>query len=87
MQNIEIDLKASDKFKIIKDTSAKRNIKFTVNELCEIASVSKSGYYNWLNNAEKRGIKEGQDRNDFELILEAYNYKGVKINIYETFKA
>lgn len=78
MQNIEIDLKASDKYKIIKVTSEKKNIKFTIAELCDIASVSKSGYYNWLNNADKREIKEEQDRNDFELILEAYNYKGIK---------
>lgn len=78
MQNIEIDLKASDKFKIIKDTYAKRNIKFIIYELCEIASVSKSGYYNWLNNAEKRESRETQDKQDFEFILEAYNYKDVK---------
>lgn len=78
MQNIEIDLKASDKYKIIKDTSEKRNIRFTVYELCEIASVSKSGYYNWLNNADKRESREIQDKEDFDLILEAYNYKGIK---------
>ncbi len=78
MQNIEIDLKVSDKYKIIKDTSEKRNIRFTVYELCEIASVSKSGYYNWLNNADKRESREIQDKEDFDLILEAYNYKGIK---------
>ena len=48
----------------------------TVVMLCNIASVSKSGYYNWVASEEKRLKKEKQDRKDFDLILEAYNYKG-----------
>lgn len=44
--------------------------------MCELAGVSRSGYYNWLNNAAKRHNKELQDEADFALILEAYNYRG-----------
>ena len=44
--------------------------------LCDIAKVSKSGYYNWVASESNRQKKEDQDRKDFDLILEAYNYKG-----------
>ena len=44
--------------------------------MCELARVSRSGYYNWLNNTAKRYNKELQDEADYALILEAYNYRG-----------
>ncbi|WP_327796152.1 IS3 family transposase, partial [Tetragenococcus koreensis] len=44
--------------------------------LCEIAQVSRSGFYAWQHRAEKRAQREAQDQADFELILEAYNYRG-----------
>ena len=44
--------------------------------LCEIAGVSRSGYYNWVNSEGNRIQKEKQDRADFELILAAYNHRG-----------
>ncbi|WP_417168693.1 IS3 family transposase [Terrihalobacillus insolitus] len=44
--------------------------------LCDIAQVSRSGYYSWLGQEEKRKEREKQDRTDFELILEAYQYRG-----------
>lgn len=47
-----------------------------VKMLCEIANVSRSGYYNWVASEENRKLKEEEDRKDFEIILTAYNYKG-----------
>jgi len=44
--------------------------------LCEIAGVSRSGYYNWVSSERKRIEKEIQDRADFELILAAYTHRG-----------
>ena len=44
--------------------------------LCDIAKVSKSGYYNWVVSESNRIKKEEQDRKAFDLILEVYNYKG-----------
>lgn len=44
--------------------------------LCDIAQVSRSGYYAWLKQEEKRKEREKQDRLDFELILAAYQYRG-----------
>lgn len=44
--------------------------------LCEIAEVSRSGYYAWGNNASKRQEREKQDQADFDLILQAYHQRG-----------
>lgn len=47
-----------------------------ITKLCEIAEVSRSGFYNWKNNHNKRQQKEQQDKEDFNLILQAYQYRG-----------
>lgn len=39
-----------------------------VTELCRIAGVSRSGYYNWVKNGQKPSQKEYQDQADFALI-------------------
>lgn len=44
--------------------------------MCELADVSRSGYYNWIRSAGARQKRELQDKADFALILEAYNYRG-----------
>lgn len=48
----------------------------SVSMLCDIAQVSRSGYYRWVNSEEKRKELEERDRKDFELILIAYQYRG-----------
>ncbi len=55
--------------------SAEDNVQ-NVKELCQIAGVSRSGYYNWVNSAGKRAEREARERADFALILEAYNFRG-----------
>ena len=68
--------KPSSKFQIIHSVlQDKRNV-LSIEELCSIAGVSRSGYYNWITSEAKRLEKEVQDRKDFELILEAYKYRG-----------
>jgi len=49
-----------------------------VSELCEIANVSRSGYYNWLSNKSKRDEKDLNDALDFAYIKKAYDYKTYK---------
>ena len=49
--------------------------------LCEIAQVSRSGYYAWLKHEEKRNEREKQDRVGFERILEAYQHRGYAIHM------
>lgn len=44
--------------------------------LCDIAQVSRSGYYAWLKNEAQREAREVQDRADFECILVAYQHRG-----------
>lgn len=48
----------------------------TVAMLCDIAKVSRSGYYNWVKSENKRKERDMQDKKDFEIILIAYNYRG-----------
>lgn len=67
---------SENKFEIIYETISKANNTLSVKMLCEIAGVSRSGYYNWIHSADKRAKKELQDRADFELILAAYNFRG-----------
>ena len=47
-----------------------------ITTMCQIAGVSRSGYYNWVNNADYRQEREEQDKADFETILEAYKFRG-----------
>lgn len=67
---------ANNRFEIIHETINKANNTLSVKMLCEIAGVSRSGYYNWVHSADKRAERELQDRADFELILEAYSFRG-----------
>ena len=54
----------------------KENNVLNVSMLCNIAQVSRSGYYNWIKSKDNRIQKENNDRLDFEIILEAYQYRG-----------
>ena len=54
----------------------KENNLLTVSMLCEIARVSRSGYYNWVSSENNRIEKENEDRRDFEIILHAYQFRG-----------
>lgn len=67
---------ASNKFKIIDDIINTPGNVLHLEELCTTAGVSRSGYYNWKRSAEKRNQKELQDQQDFEIILEAFKYRG-----------
>lgn len=64
------------KYEIIQRAVCQKNSLLSVSKLCELASVSRSGYYAWLNSAEARKQREFSDRNDFEKILKAYKYRG-----------
>ena len=58
---------SENKFEIIHETINKANNKLSVTMLCEIAGVSRSGYYNWVHSADKRDKKEEQDRGESPL--------------------
>lgn len=71
-----IQAPASVKFAIIAETIKSDNNLLCIAELCQIAGVSRSGYYNWVACAKTREQREAADRADFELIQNAYNYRG-----------
>jgi len=52
------------------------NNELNISWLCQNAGVSRSGYYNWLDSDYKRSEKDLQDKADFELILQAYRFRG-----------
>lgn len=68
--------KPSAKYEIIHSIVSQEGNLQNVKELCQIAGVSRSGYYNWLASEDKRLEKEARDKHDFELILEAYSFRG-----------
>lgn len=63
-------------FALIERTIKASGNKMPVSALCEMAGVSRSGYYAWLKAAPMRELREQQDRDDFELILVAYKMHG-----------
>ena len=64
------------KYRIIHDTVHRENNQLSISRLCEIAGVSRSGYYAWENSAPVRAAKEASDSKDFAIILEAYKFRG-----------
>lgn len=64
------------KFEVIWTTVQEKDNQLSISMLCEIAGVSRSGYYRWVNSAEIRQEREKKDREDFEFILKAYSQRG-----------
>ena len=73
---MEIEAPANVKYGIIQTALLRQGNELNISWMCQIAGVSRSGYYAWIENADKRELHEEQDRADFELILEAYWYRG-----------
>lgn len=69
-------MSSSWKFEVIHSTLSSADNRLNARMLCELAGVSRSGYYRWLGAADKRKAREDQDRKDFDLILQAYNQRG-----------
>ena len=63
---------AGERFAAIQEALTDRKNILTVKEMCELAGVSRSGYYNWVRSERARETREQKDRADFERILEAY---------------
>ena len=68
--------KPSSIYEIIYETLQKNSNRLSVLTLCELAGVSRSGYYAWIKAEPKREARENTDRRDFELILRAYKFRG-----------
>ena len=64
------------KFEIVADVMKKPDNRLNVKDLCAIAGVSRSGYYEWLKAEPLRDCREAKDRADFKQILAAYKFRG-----------
>jgi len=69
-------MSTSDKFEIIHEALSQENSLLCVTHLCDIAGVSRSGYYRWVGAVETREERERKDQDDFEKILIAFNHRG-----------
>ena len=63
-------------FEIIYNTVQENDNDLSIELLCEIAGVSRSGYYAWVTAIPERARREQEDREDFKLILIAYRRRG-----------
>jgi putative transposase len=72
------NLNSSIIFMIIHHIILKYNYKNMVRYLCEMADVSRSGYYNYLKSVEKRNDKEQRDLVLKDIILKAFTHRGYK---------
>ena len=68
--------KAGVRFEVIQEVLSQHEKELSVSLLCEIAGVSRSGYYSWLKAEGARQAREEKDRADFALVLEAYRFRG-----------
>ena len=64
------------RFEVIRSTLAEEDNVLTVTELCDMAGVSRSGYYGWLKAERIRQEREKRDQADFQRILDAYRFRG-----------
>ena len=64
------------KFAIIREATRRDDNLLKISTMCRIANVSRSGYYNWCASEAIRQAREDADRRDFDLILEAYRFRG-----------
>lgn len=68
--------KSAPLFEIIYNTVTENENDLSVELLCDIAGVSRSGYYAWVKAIPERARREQEDREDFKLILIAYRKRG-----------
>ncbi len=69
-------MNTSAKYEIIRSATCRDNNLLSISRMCELAEVSRSGYYEWIAAEPSREQKEDKDRADFERILEAYRHRG-----------
>ena len=71
-----MNVPASSKYAIIREMTLRDNNLLNISWLCEAAGVSRSGYYHYLDTEDLRQQRETQDRDDFVIILKAYQFRG-----------
>ncbi len=57
----------------------KYKLKNMVSHLCQLAGISRSGYYAWLKGETNRQLKEESDEKDAELLIEIFHVNDGKV--------
>ena len=73
---------AGERFEAICAALADRNNILTVKDLCELAGVSRSGYYNWVRSEKNRELREAKDREKGTAIKALLKEKGIPEHQY-----
>ena len=76
--NSRIKLDSNETFKLINETISINGFKNMVSYFCNLLSVSRSGYYNYLDTLDKKKDRELKDLEAKNNILKALKYKGYK---------
>ena len=71
-----IQAPAEVKFALIYEAIQLDDNALSISYMCQIAGVSRSGFYAWMSAAPARQKREDHDQADFALILEAYRFRG-----------
>ena len=71
-----MSIPAAAKYAIIQEMTLRDNNLLNISWLCSAAGVSRSGYYHYLESVDLRCHREEQDLKDFQIILEAYQFRG-----------
>ena len=73
-----IQAPAQVKYRLIHEAVRQDDNQLSISTLCQIAGVSRSGYYAWLDAAPLRQEREELDSADFALVKQAYEFRGYK---------
>lgn len=66
------------KFRIIEETLIGDKNQLNITELCNVAGVSRSGYYNWQANTKRNRTKRDvKDQELFDKVLIGFNAKAL----------
>ncbi|QAS56265.1 IS3-like element ISBsp3 family transposase [Lysinibacillus sphaericus] len=68
-----------EKYQAINDTVRLYQLKNMTRYLCDLANVSPSGYYKWLQNSEKQAMREEADFQDYVLLKTIYDASKGKV--------
>ena len=69
-----IKAKPEEKFALIRETTMRSNNMLNIAKLCEIAGVSRSGYYTWCSNENKRQTREIHINHNLSNKFSFYNF-------------
>ncbi len=71
-----IQAPAEVKFALIYEAVRNDGNALSISYMCKLAGVSRSGYYAWRDAAAARQEREDHDKAEFDLVLEAYRFRG-----------